>query len=136
MIFNTLMSNMAILIVGGLAFISAYKAGLFNIGISGQMVAGATGATLICHLAGIGSGANQFVITIVSMALGAFFAAIVGTLKAYLKINEVVSSIMFNWIIYFMSILILSSPAIPRDDSQLNTRTPANDILLRMDGNS
>lgn len=134
---NTLFSNMCILIVGGLAFIFAYKAGLFNIGISGQMVAGATGATLICHLAGLGSGANQFVILLVSMALGAFMAALVGAMKAFLRVNEVVSSIMFNWIIYFMSILILGSiSAIPHDSSNLNTNAPANDILLRLNGES
>lgn len=133
---NTLFSNMAILIVGGLSFIFAYKAGLFNIGISGQMVAGATGATLICHLAGLPSGANQFVILIISMLIGALFAAIVGALKAYLKINEVVSSIMFNWIIYFMSILILGSAAIPHDSSNLNTNAPVDDLLFRMNGES
>ena len=56
--------NMSILIVGGLAFISAYRAGLFNIGISGQMVAGGTAATLICHLAKITPGVNQVIILI------------------------------------------------------------------------
>lgn len=135
-IFNTLLSNIGILIVGGLSFIFAYKAGLFNIGISGQMVAGATGATLICHFAGLGQGPNQFVIILVSMLLGAFFAAIVGALKAFLRVNEVVSSIMFNWIIYFMSILILASTPIPHDGSNLNTGAPADSVLLRMNGES
>lgn len=93
---NTLLSNMNILIVGGLAFIFAYKAGLFNIGISGQMVAGGTAATIICHLAKLPVGVNQFVIVIASMAVGALVAGMVGALKAYLRINEVVSSIMFN----------------------------------------
>ncbi|XQP55240.1 MAG: ABC transporter permease [Mycoplasmoidaceae bacterium] len=134
--FNSLLSNMAILIVGGLSFIAAYKAGLFNIGISGQMVAGATGATIICHLSKLGTGANQFVIVLVSMLLGALFASLVGAMKAFLRINEVVSSIMLNWIIYFMSILTLSSLPIPTDTSQLNTLAPDDSLLLRMDGQS
>lgn len=133
-IVNTLLSNMCILIVGGLAFIFAYKAGLFNIGISGQMVAGGTVGTIICHLAKIPAGANQFVIIIASMATGALMAGIVGALKAYLRINEVVSSIMFNWIIYFMSILTLSMLPIARDSSNLNTLAPNDNLLLRMDG--
>lgn len=133
---NSLLSNMAILIVGGLAFIFAYKAGLFNIGISGQMVAGATAATLVSHLCGLGSGANQIVILIISMGVGALVAALVGALKAYLRINEVVSSIMFNWIIYFMSILILSLAPIAHDASNLNTLAPDNSVLLRINGNS
>lgn len=128
---------MSILIVGGLAFIFAYKAGLFNIGISGQMVAGGTAATLICHLCKITPGLNQVVILIVSMGIGALVAGIVGALKAYLRVNEVVSSIMFNWIIYFMSILILSSiTIIPHDASNLNTDAPADNLLFRMNGES
>lgn len=131
---NTLLSNMCILIVGGMAFIFAYKAGLFNIGISGQMVAGATAATIICHLAKIQPGLNQFVIIIASMFMGALVASLVGVMKAYLKINEVVSSIMLNWIIYFMSILALSILPIPRDSSNLNTLAPNDNLLLRADG--
>lgn len=87
---------MTILIVGGLSFVFAYKAGLFNIGISGQMVMGGTIGTIICHLCKIPTGVNQFVIIIASMAGGAFIAGIIGALKAYLRVNEVVSSIMFN----------------------------------------
>ncbi|MBQ0045746.1 MAG: ABC transporter permease [Mycoplasma sp.] len=133
-IVNTLLSNMCILIVGGMAFIFAYKAGLFNIGISGQMVAGGTAATIICHLAKLQPGVNQFVIIIASMAFGALVASLVGVMKAYLRINEVVSSIMFNWIIYFMSILTLSLLPIQRDASNLNTLAPNDNLLLRADG--
>ncbi len=134
---NTLFSNMGILIVGGLAFIFAYKAGLFNIGISGQMVAGGTAATLMCHLAKITPGLNQVLIVLVSMGIGALVAAIIGALKAYLRVNEVVSSIMFNWIIYFMSILILSSiTTIPHDAANMFTDAPADNLLLRIGGNS
>lgn len=133
---NTLFSNMCILIVAGMAFIFAYKAGLFNIGISGQMVMGGTIGTVICHLAKIPTISNQIVVVIASMVGGSFIASIIGALKAYLKVNEVVSSIMFNWIIYFMSILLLANLNIPHDASNLNTNAPANELLLRMDGES
>ncbi len=133
---NSLISNMAILIVGGLAFIFAYKAGLFNIGISGQLVAAGTGATILSHMGHLAPGVNQFVVILVSIGLGAFMAGIVGALKAYLRVNEVVSSIMLNWIIYFLSILTLGMLPIPHDASGLNTDAPSNDLLLRLNGES
>lgn len=133
---NNMLSNMAILVVGALSFVFAYKAGLFNIGISGQMVMGGTLGTIICHLGHADPGVNQFVVVLASMFGGAFVAALIGALKAYLKVNEVVSSIMFNWIIYFMSILLLANLDIPHTGSELLTAAPADNLLLRMDGES
>ncbi len=133
---NNLISNMAILVVGGLSFIFAYKAGLFNIGISGQLFAAATGATILSHMGGLGQGLNQFLVLIISMGIGAIMAAIVGALKAYLKVNEVVSSIMFNWIIYFLCIMTLGMLPIPHDSSGLSTASPGKELLLQIDGNS
>ncbi|XQP55536.1 MAG: ABC transporter permease subunit [Mycoplasmoidaceae bacterium] len=136
---NSLYSNAAIFVVGGLAFVFAYKAGLFNIGISGQMVAAGTVGTIISHCCGLGHGTNQFVVLITCMATGACVAGIVGAMKAYLHINEVVSSIMFNWIIYFMSILLLSYMCtnnwIP-NISNLTTAAPDDSLLFRMGNNS
>ena len=129
---DTLFSNMSILIVAGLAFIFAYKAGLFNIGISGQMVMGGTLGTLVCHLCPApANGANQVVLLLVCMIGGAAIATIVGALKAFLNVNEVVSSIMFNWIIYYMSVLILSKAGLPTDSSGMNTDAPANELILK-----
>lgn len=137
---NMLFSNMAIMLVAGLAFIFAYKAGQFNIGISGQMVFGGTLATIICHVCNLAPGANQIVVLLVGMIGGAFVATIVGILKAYLNVNEVVSSIMFNWIIYFMSILLLSSLVsaglIKATDSGDYTKALDSGILLRINGES
>jgi len=128
---NSLISQMAILLVAGLAFIFAYKAGLFNIGISGQMVWGGTLGTLICHLCPAAPGANQIVVLIVCIIGGATIAAISGALKAFLNVNEVVSSIMLNWIVYYISILILSTSGIKTDSSGLATDLPAGNLILR-----
>jgi len=128
---NSLISQMAILLVAGLAFIFAYKAGLFNIGISGQMVWAGTMGLLITHLRPAGPGGNQIVILIVCILSGAAIAAISGALKAFLNVNEVVSSIMLNWIIYYMSILILSTSGIKTDSSGLATDLPDASLILK-----
>jgi len=133
---NQLFSTMSIMLVAGLSFIFAYKAGLFNIGISGQMLMGGTVGTIVCHLGKLSPGANQVVVLLVSMLSAALVAALVGVLKAFLNVNEVVSSIMLNWIIYFLTILLLSSLAakglLPKDTSGLNTDAPNSALLFRI----
>lgn len=89
------------LIMTGLSVAVAYKTGLFNIGAPGQYLMG-TMASLMFAL-GIPSDvvppALIWVIAFLGgMAAGAVWGAIPGLAKAYLNINEVLASIMTNWI--------------------------------------
>lgn len=89
------------LIMTGLSVAVAYKTGLFNIGAPGQYLMG-TMASLMLAL-GIPSDvvppALIWVIAFLGgMAAGAVWGAIPGLAKAYLNINEVLASIMTNWI--------------------------------------
>ncbi|MCR5788464.1 MAG: ABC transporter permease [Lachnospiraceae bacterium] len=81
-----------------------YQAGLFNIGAAGQYVAGA-GAALYGALA---LGLPWYVCTLMAMAAGALFGCIVGFLKAYCNVNEVISGIMLNWIGLYLVNMLLS----------------------------
>ena len=89
------------LIMTGLSVAVAYKTGLFNIGAPGQYLMG-TMASLMLAL-GIPSEVVPPVIVwmiafLGGMAAGALWGAIPGFVKAYLNINEVLASIMTNWI--------------------------------------
>lgn len=89
------------LILTGLSVAVAFKTGLFNIGASGQYLAG-TCATLFIALS-IPSGALPgWLIWLLAflggMAAGAAWGALPGMLKAFLNINEVIACIMTNWI--------------------------------------
>ena len=89
------------LIMTGLSVAVAFKTGLFNIGAPGQYLMG-TMASLMLAL-GIPSEvvppALIWVIAFLGgMAAGAVWGAIPGLAKAYLNINEVLASIMTNWI--------------------------------------
>ncbi len=132
---NTLFSNMGILIVASLAFIFAYKAGLFNIGISGQMIVAGTVGTIISHLFNLGKGFNQIVVLLMCIIFGSLVAMLVGALKAFLNVNEVVSSIMLNWIVYFFSIFILSKLPIPISSSGDMTAQINSELLFRLNVN-
>ena len=89
------------LILCGLSVALAYKTGLFNIGASGQYLAG-TCATLFVALSIPYGVMPQWLIWILAflagVLAGALWGAIPGLLKAYLNINEVLACIMTNWI--------------------------------------
>lgn len=88
-------------IMTGLSVSFAFKAGLFNIGTPGQYLIG-TAATLITALSIPSDVVPPVIIWLLSflsgMLFGALWGIIPGIFRAYLNINEVLSSIMTNWI--------------------------------------
>ncbi len=82
------------LILTGLSVAFAFKTGLFNIGAAGQFTVGAFGGLLFAYA----FQSPWWVCLIVSALFGAVWGAIPGIFKAYLNVNEVITSIMFNWI--------------------------------------
>src|SRR5262249_11707525 len=86
------------LIFGGLAFAVAARAGMFNIGIEGQLMIGG----LACGIVGaenLGLPAVLFLpLALVTAAVaGALWGAIPGVLKARAGAHEVISTIMLNY---------------------------------------
>ena len=95
------------LILCGVSVGFAFKTGLFNIGGSGQFLMGAFGAVyvgLTCDFLG----PFQWVFAlIVAMVLGGICGGITGVLKAYFNVNEVITSIMLNYItLYYVNMTI------------------------------
>ena len=88
-------------ILTGLSVAVAFKTGLFNIGASGQYLAGVA-ATLFIALSIPSSVIPPWIIWILAflggMLAGAVWGMIPGILKAFLNINEVIACIMTNWI--------------------------------------
>ena len=104
---NTL-AKTAPLLMCALSICFCYKVGLFNIGAAGQYEAGACMglfAALAWHL-------PWFVCLVLSALAGAVVGAISGALKAYRNVNEVISGIMLNWILLYLSNMILVSPSV------------------------
>lgn len=99
---NTLVKA-APLLMCALSIQFCYQAGLFNIGAAGQYVAGA-GAALFCALS---LKLSWPVCLIAALIAGGVFGIIVGILKSYLNVNEVISGIMLNWIgLYSVNMLL------------------------------
>ena len=82
------------LIMTGLAVAFAFKTGLFNIGASGQYTVGAFCA-LFCAIV---LRMPWWACLIASLIAGAIWGFFPGLFKALFNVNEVITSIMFNWI--------------------------------------
>ena len=113
------LTNSAPLIMTGLSVAFAFKTGLFNIGAAGQYTLGAFGG-LYCALI---LNLPWYVCLLASALFGTVWGAIPGVFKAYLNINEVITSIMFNWIgLYMVNEIIYARGTGAMYDAN-NTRT-------------
>ena len=113
------LANAAPLIMTGLSVGFAFKTGLFNIGAAGQYTLGAYGALYCAIMLKL----PWFVCLLAAAILGGLWGAIPGFFKAYFNINEVITSIMFNWIgLYLVNELIYQNGTGPMYDVR-NTRT-------------
>ena len=92
------------LLMCSLAILFAYKVGLFNIGAAGQYCAGVA-LSLYAALAWHWSWLPCMLLAI---AGGAVLGALVGVLKSYCNVNEVISGIMFNWITLYLTNMLLT----------------------------
>ena len=101
---NTLgMSTQLILI--GLSVAFAFKTGLFNIGASGQMLVGGLSGSILAFYLPMDMPRVIYlpIIIVASMAAGALWGFFSGLLKAKFNVHEVVSTIMLNWIAYWIT---------------------------------
>ncbi len=98
---NTLATSTP-LILTGLSVAFAFRTGLFNIGTPGQMLFGGFCATVVGLSSDLPSAVLVPLMVITGFLGGALFAAVPGILKAVFNVHEVVSSIMMNWIGYWI----------------------------------
>jgi simple sugar transport system permease protein len=90
--------NAAPLIMGGLAVAVAFRAGLFNIGVQGQLIAGAICAGYVGFHFTMPSGIHLFVALLAGIIGGALWGGIIGVLKAKTGAHEVITTIMLNYV--------------------------------------
>ena len=101
---NTLVKT-APLLMCALSVLFAYKVGLFNIGAAGQYVAG----SCACLYAALAWGWGWLPCMLLAIVSGALFGCVVGLLKSYCNVNEVISGIMLNWIGLYTTNMILTN---------------------------
>jgi len=112
---NTISSTTPLLLCG-ISVAIAFKAGLFNIGATGQMLAGGM-FSLWVGFAMHGPGIIQVPLAIAAGAFGgALFGAIPGILKARTGAHEVITTIMLNNMAAFLVLWLLKTTLFQRAD--------------------
>ena len=107
------------LLMCSLSILFCYKVGLFNIGAAGQYEIGAL-ASLYAALAWK---QPWWVCVLLAVAAGLIYGGIVGALKAYCNVNEVISGIMLNWIGLYLTNMVLSKVKDPASPYTLHLST-------------
>ncbi len=90
------------MIFAALAVAVALKAGLFNIGVSGQMLAAGFVASVTVGYSSLSAPVAKPLVILVSLLVGGLVGGLIGWLKYQFHINEVVSSIMLNYIVEYV----------------------------------
>jgi len=99
----TFLNILAPMLLASLGFIVGFKAGLFNIGIAGQMLASGFLATALIGYSGLDAYLAKPLVILVGIVAGGALGAFVGFLKYKFNIHEVVSTVMLNYIISYLT---------------------------------
>ena len=107
-------------IVAGLSVAFSFKTGVFNIGAEGQFVIGSISAC---------------VVGILGKDLPSIRGIFPGLFKALFNVNEVITSIMFNWIAFYLSNFIADTPGIKQVGSAEATQNISANARILLDQN-
>ena len=102
-----------------LSILFSYKVGLFNIGAAGQYCAGVA----LSLYAALGLGWSWLPCMLLAICGGAILGSISGLLKSYCNVNEVISGIMLNWIVLYLTNMLLT---LVKEDASPYTKVLAN----------
>jgi len=103
--FGLTLSETTLLVFTGLSVAVAFRAGLFNIGTQGQLVVGALATALtvlalapLLPVSALGGAVLIILGTLAGAVGGGVWGAVPGALKAYADANEVITTIMLNFV--------------------------------------
>lgn len=112
------------LVLTGLAVIVALKAGLFNIGAQGQLLLGSVMSAYVGYrLGGLPGPLHLPLALAVGICFGAVPGIVVGLLKAYRGVHEVIATIMLNTVLVNLTDWLAGGPW--KQPDQAVSRTPA-----------
>lgn len=111
------------LIAAGLGIALGFRVGLFNIGGTGQMISGIMWATFVATRMELPP-IIHFVVAIIAAIVGsAIIGALVGYLKAKTGANEVITTIMLNYVmVNLFSFFLLDKALLQGIDASGNTK--------------
>jgi len=121
------------LLLTGLTFAICARAGMFNIGAEGQVYMGALAAVTLSYFV-LPPGLAQIVGILFAMTAGALWSLVPALLRVFRGVNEVISTIMFNWISHFLALYLVARILVDPARSSQTVRVPVGarfPILIR-----
>jgi general nucleoside transport system permease protein len=117
------------LILTGLAVAFAFRCGMFNIGGQGQYIVGAImGVWVGSSWPGMSGPLHIFFAVLLASLAGAAWAGIAGLLKATVGAHEVITTIMLNWVAYWVGSYLFGLGGPLQSDTQTSIPV-SNDIV-------
>ena len=114
------------LIAAGLGVALAFRVGLFNIGARGQMIIAAIFSGWVGFNVHLPYGLHLVLAVVAGIAGGALWGGIVGLLRARTGAHEVITTIMLNYVAFYLLVYLLKTPVLQQPGSS-NPKTPAID---------
>ncbi len=111
--------------IAALAIAITFRAGLFNIGVEGQLRLGAIFAAYFGAMFTLPPVLHILVIMIIAMTIGGLWASIAGYLKVKRGVSEVISTIMLNALAGGLSSYLLANYFVDRSTNSNNMSTKA-----------
>ena len=116
------------LIFTALAAAFAYRCGVFNLGGEGQFIMGAVSAIVFLLVTGIEGIAGTVLAILVGTVVGALWASLPGIMKITRGLNEMITSIMLNYVATLFMGFIYTNAF--RDGGNPQTPSVADSVML------
>ena len=111
------------LILTTMAAVICFRSGLFSIGQEGQYVVGALAATYVGYSAELPAIVHVTASLVAGVVAGGLYGLVPGLLRAYLNVNELIATIIFNNIALMLAAYLVNYPM--RADRSSQAYTPA-----------
>jgi general nucleoside transport system permease protein len=124
-LFNLTLVRAAPLMLVGLGIAISFRSGILNIGGEGQIMVGAiTGSAVALALPGLPRFILIPIVLMASFISGGIWGGIAGWMKAHLSVNEILSTIMLNYIATQLYLFLIRGPLIDPQELAYGTGVP------------
>lgn len=112
--FGETLTRFVPLLFCSLSFAIAHKSGFFNVGAEGQLLMGAVGAVLVgAYIEGLHPVIHVFLCILAGIIFGALWAGIAGVLKIFLGSDELINTMMLNYVAILLVDYLIHGPIKP-----------------------